>query len=501
MFIKNIQHKLKTFTALLTCTILLAACNKWLDVNPATRISEDEQFAEQQGYIDALFGAYQKMADDGSYGRVGTYGFIDVLAQLYENKSSQTTTWYGQTARYAYASASTTQQNVQASVSSIWSGYYSAIAQANYILKNVDSRKVLSGTAYNIIKGEALAIRGTIHFDLLRMFAPAYLDGANASVASIPYMEQFTVNPQAKLTMTEAFNKCETDLKAAEALLEVYQNIDQIAGNQGSTSLDLFLMYRQNHLNYWAVKAILARLYLYKGDKTNALKYAKDVINSNKFSFIAPGTLTVDATTTTSDLTFSPEHIFSLNVSNLKNAVDIYFKSSQTAAADANDLFSTKAKLTTMYETSLIGYGTDIRNPDASKSLWYQLSTAIVYNRKYYSDNTTNVKQRLIPIIRLPELYYIAAEAAPTIAEGLTYLNTVRTARLIPELSTATINTTALFDAELQKEYRKELYGEGQIWFYYKRKNVATIPDGVSNPMTQVKYTFPYPLNEIEFGL
>lgn len=494
------KYKVHTLFILACLTVFVAGCKKWLDVNPSTRISEDEQFSSRQGFIDALFGTYQKMAEETAYGRLGTYGFIDVLAQSFENKSSQTSAWYGQTARYNYTSASTSQQNVQAAIHSIWSNYYNAIAQANYILKNVDSRKILSGTAYDIIKGEALALRAFIHFDLLRMFAPAYLEGENAAVSAIPYMEQFTINPQAKLSVSEVLDKCEEDLKAAETLLAAYADIDQIADNQGSTSLDLFLMYRQNHLNYWAAKAILARLYMYKGDKINALRYALEVINSGSFHFISPVTLSVDATTVASDLTFTPEHIFSLSVSTLKTPVDLYFKSSQTASADANDLFSTKSKLSAMYETALVGYGTDIRNPDASKSLWNHLTTTIVYSKKYYSDHVSNVKQRLIPIVRLPEMYYIAAEAATTVEEGLTYLNVVREARLIPALSTATINTPELLDAELQKEYRKELYAEGQLWFYYKRKNVENIPDGIGNPMTQAKYTFPYPLNEIEFG-
>ncbi|MCH5686065.1 RagB/SusD family nutrient uptake outer membrane protein [Niabella sp. W65] len=310
MFFKDISKKM--FGVLMAATLIqgLTGCKKWLEVNPATRISEDEQFSSQQGYIDALFGTYQKMADLGAYGGLGTYRFIDVLAQYYENKSGQTNTFYGQTARYAYTSDVNTQQNVRAAISSIWSGYYGAIAQANYILKNLQQHQVLAGTAFNIVKGEALAIRAAIHFDLLRMFAPAYLNGANDTALAIPYMEQFTIEPQAKLSVGAVLAKCETDLKEAEQLLSVYPSIDQIAANQGSTSSELFLMYRQNHVNYWAAKAILARLYLYKGDKVNALKYATEVINSGRFSFINPGTLSVDATTDASDITFTPEHIF-----------------------------------------------------------------------------------------------------------------------------------------------------------------------------------------------
>ncbi|MGE9313450.1 RagB/SusD family nutrient uptake outer membrane protein [Niabella sp. CJ426] len=501
MSFKYISKKL--FGLLFAATLLqgLTGCKKWLEVNPATRVSEGEQFSSQQGYFDALFGTYQKMAELNAYGGLGTYRFIDVLAQYYENKSGQTNTFYGQTTRYAYTSDVNTQQNVRASISAIWSGYYGTIAQANYILKNVAQRNVLAGTALNIVKGEALAIRGAVHFDLLRMFAPAYLNGANDTAMAIPYMEQFTILPQARLSIGEVLTKCENDLKEAEQLLSVYPAIDQIAANQGATSAELLLAYRQNHINYWAAKAILARLYLFKGDKINALKYATEVINSGNFSFINPGTLSVDATTDASDLTFTPEHIFSLSVSNLKPAADQYFKSSQTAAADADDLFSTKAKLATMYEGTLPNYGTDIRSPDAARSIWNQLTTTIVYSKKYYSDRTNNVKQRLVPVVRLPEMYYIAAEAAPTVSTGVGYLNVVRLARLIPALSIDVVNTPALLDAELQKEYRKELYGEGQLWFWYKRKNVTTIPDGVGNPMTQAKYTFPLPLGEIEFGV
>ena len=500
----SLKYRSKKLFGLLFAAILLqglTGCKKWLEVNPATRISEDEQFSNQQGFTDALFGTYQKMAETGAYGGLGTYEFIDVLAQYYENKSGQTNTWYGQSTRYAYTSDINTQQNVRASINSLWNNYYAAIAQTNYILKNLEQKNVLSGTALNIVKGEALAIRGAIHFDLLRMFAPAYLNGTNDTAKAIPYMEQFTIQPQAKLTVGAVLAKCEADLKAAEQLLSVYPSIDQIAGNQGSSSLELLLMYRQNHMNYWAAKAILARLYLYRNDKPNALKYATDVINSGKFSFINPGTLSVDATTDGSDLTFTPEHIFSLSVSGLKIAADKYFKSSLTAAADADDLFSTKTRLATMYEGTLPNYGTDIRNPDAARSTWNQLTTTIVYTKKYHSDKATNVKQRLVPIVRLPEMYYIAAEAAPTVSSGVDYLNVVRLARLIPALSASVINTPALLDAELQKEHRKELYGEGQLWFWYKRKNIATIPDGVGNPMTQAKYTFPLPLGEVEFGI
>ncbi len=493
------QYK-KTFLLLVLalCFSGISSCKKWLNVTPATQTSEDEQFSSRQGFIDVLWGVYAKMSDVDSYGGNLSYGFLDVLAQRYENKSS-TTDWYGEAARYHYTESGGSVLDVRQTIHDIWQSSYASIAQVNYILDNIDRHKdLLGGTTYNIIKGEALALRGFLHFDLLRMFAPAYLNGQHAKTPAIPYMKDFTVVPQAKNTEDEVLTLCEADLKEAEQLLAAYPDIDQIAGNQGSTATDLFLMFRQNHLNYWAVKATLARLYQFKEDDANALKYATAVIDGGEFRFITQSEINTDPTSVDADLTFTPEHIFSLYNSDLKEIADDYFKSTSTTAGDATDLFSRRTRLNDLYEVSTTGYGTDLRSPAASQSLWSQLSASVVYTKKYYTDNPSNVKEKLIPIIKLSEMYYIAAAAAPTPQEGVKYLNTVRQARLIPLLPADTDEET--LQAELQKAYRKEFYGEGQLWFYYKRNNIVNIPGGIGNPMTEKKYVFPEPLDEIEFG-
>ncbi|MDF2191407.1 RagB/SusD family nutrient uptake outer membrane protein [Paraflavitalea sp. CAU 1676] len=473
----------------------LSSCKKWLAVDPQTVVKEEKQFANQQGFAEALTGAYMKIGTDSLYGRHTSFGTLDVLAQYYENKTS-TNNVYGQTARYNYLNEGlNATENTRANINNIWAGMYNAIALSNYILQNVDNGAI-KGNAYNIIKGEAIGLRAFLHFDLLRMFAPAYLDGANAGKPAIPFLDQFTVVPQQKKTVGEIINRCEAELLQAQQLLSVHTEIDQIAANQGSTSLDLFLMYRQNHLNYWAVKATLARLYLYKGDKAKALQFAKEVIDSKKFGFVTTAELNTDPTHINSDLTFTKEHIFSIYVSGLKTNADNYFK--QTGiSVEVADLFSTRAKLDALYETTVTGYGSDYRRVDLGR-LWTQVTTAVVYSKKYLVENLTNVKQRLVPNLRLSEMYLIAAEAAPSSTEGVGYLNTLRAARLLPALDAAI--TPANLDNEIMKEFRKEMYGEGQAFFFYKRRNTLNIPDGVGNPMSEAKYVFPFPLAEIQFG-
>lgn len=478
--------------ALICLMVVFASCNKWLDVSPKTQVQENLQFGTKQGFTDALFGIYQTAAKTEGYGRNLSFGFVDILAQQYSGMSAGAP--FGPIARYNYTDTASEKKLYE-----MFSNSYAAIAQANYVLKNIDNG-VLDAASKQIIEGESLGMRGFLHFDLVRLFAPAYAEGANATSPSLSYLEEFTVTPRARLPLDAFLANVESDLKSAEQLLSVHQSIDQIAGNQGSTSADLFLMFRQNHLNYWAVKATLARFYQYKGDKQNALKYASEVINSGKFNFVSHGSLNVDPLTELSDLTFSSEHVFSFYVSELKKLADATFKSSTSYDfyGDIRDLYTSRSVLEATYQAGIAGYGTDIRKVGVSKGLWNEINASIVYTRKYYSDNSKNVKQRLIPAIRLSEMYYIAAESSASLQEGVGYLNDVRKARLIPELPIPA--SQAVLDNEIMLEYRKEFYAEGQLFYFYKRKNVLSIPNGVGNPMNASKYVLPLPNDELQFG-
>lgn len=489
------QYRILILGGIMAAASMLGACSKWLDVMPKTQMKEDDQFSTRQGYIDALFGIYQRAATDSLYGNNLSFGLVELLAGRYENKAG-TGNWYGQLARYNYT-YNATGLNVENEIAEIWGTAYSCIAQANFILRNVeDGKPILGDQAYRIVKGESLALRAFLHFDLLRLYAPVPGDAGNGQPA-IPYMDAFTILPKERQSVGQVVSRIEAELKEAESLLSVHTDIDQIATNQNSTSADLFLMFRQNHLNYWAVKALLARLYLYKGDKVNALKYAQEVIASGKFRLMtAADIVSTDPTALNSDMTLTYEHIFSIYVSQLKRKSDDLFKPAESFNDDGRDLFSAQAKIVTMFENSQQGYGTDIRLPVQARSFWTVPTVqGNIYTRKFHADNELNIRQRLVPVIRLPEMYYIAAEASASPDDGRVFLNTVRTARGLPELD----NTTNL-QTEIMKEYRKEFYGEGQLWYYFKRNNTANIPDGVGNPMTEQKYIFPLPMDEIQFG-
>src|ERR1043165_2572195 len=91
---------------------------------------------------------------------------------------------------------------------------------------------------------------------------------------------------------------------------------------------------------------------------------------------------------------------------------------------------------------------------------------------KYNRDPDANLHDLMIPCIRLSEMYYIAAECTfeTDAAKGWDYFNTVRLNRGIGTKLSDPSKT--VFMNELLKEARKEFFGEGQMFYMYKRLNV-----------------------------
>lgn len=494
---KNILLCVINTIGIALAVLLLTGCEKWLDVRPSNQFDESEQFKSEQGYIDVLIGAYQGMTRESTYGAELSFRFVDVLAQLYENKSADG--YYGLTARYDYTAQNVKQHSPKTVIDEMWKDQYNIISQLNYLLRRLDTRPAeVSERVFDILKGEALALRAYLHFDLLRLFAPAY-STQTAEERAIPYNKAFSVSPAGVLSLNAVVKEIEQDLVASIELQEGYQFIDQIRYNLNSTSNELFLMYRQNRMNYWAAKALLARLYLYIGDKGQARKYADEVIDSKRFTLFPAAGRNFDERDSLSNISFTHEHIFSLYHSGLRDVADNFFKTS-AQEAENSDLFSTQSVLNGIYEPTSPGHSEDIRGLAGSPNRWSVHNSNVVYSKKYYSDRSSNVNQRMIPLIRLPEMYYIAAESSSSIAEGLEYLNEVRTARLLPELTAEQATDIATFQNELFKEYRKEYYAEGQLWHFFKRLHYSHIPNSVSNVSMDREYTLPIPDIELEFN-
>ena len=470
--------------ALIVMIVLMTGCKKFLDVPPKDKVPESTLFKDEQGFKEALTGVYlgmDKPANGAVYGLYTTdltMGMLSALAYHYDNATTATNSggFYINVALYAYSYPTVKQE-----IDGIWGGMYSNIANLNNILGQIDDKKaVFTRDNFNRVKGESIALRALFHFDLARMFGKSPLTGANEK--AIPYVTQFTVRPTSFSTLNAALDSCINDLLTAKELL----------GNTDTLSVlkavdDPFTSYTQNHLNYWAVQALLARVYLYKGDFDNADKYAKAVIGSNKFPLITSNVAA--ATNIVRDRTFAQEHLFSVYSSNIKNYNEGVFTVSTGLRLSQNGKNA-------VYTTGS-GNASDYRY-----NSWFDNNTT---PSKFFQDNNLPYElQGIVPVVRVSEMYYVAAECANNRSDingAVSLLNNVRQARGLNALNAGGITTTDSLSTEIMREYRKEFIQEGQAWFYYKRfnKNLNQVTLTTANIPADV-YVFPIPDREKEYN-
>jgi hypothetical protein len=470
--------------------LFFASCKKWLNVKPESQVSAEQLFSTQTGFEEALNGVYTRCSQGGEYGNELTFGFLDVLAQNY-SIPAQDYQSYLQTSIYNYGDI-----NFVSRKDTVWSGLYNAIANCNLILANIENgQKLLSAVDYGLIKGEALGMRGYLHFDLLRMFAPSYAN--NPSAPAIPYITDFSDKVTPLSTVSGALALIIKDLDSAKGLLKPVDPIlssgyvvgyssDPGATEQSNSSL--FQQSRRTRLNYYAVCGALARAYLYMGDQADALSNALEVINSQKFPWTNAADF-ISANPATIDRVMYKELLFYWYIPSMWLPLQSRFE-------DVTGSYISAGGGASLYQTGGVG-GSDLRykqwfNPisDASGSRLDLVK---------YTDST--LAPLVAPALRLSEMYYIAAECSydANPAQATAYVDSVRFHRGIGVTMSASNKQD--FMNQLVQEARKEFYGEGQIFYMYKRLNIPIVaPSGLSYPASNSIFVLPLPNDEIEFG-
>ena len=466
--------KIKTYILLLGAGLLWGSCNDWLDVQPRSQVEDTELFKTEGGYKEALAGVYSSMVSTKTYTKEMTYGFLGVLGQEWDfYYSSQ----YDDAAAYNYDAAMPTSY-----IRNIWANSYSGIANVNNLLAHVDnSPGLFSKDNHHVIKGEALALRAFLHFDLLRCFGVSY--AVNPDQPAIPYSTKLTYRVFPQLTVHEVAEKVIADLLAAEELLQTSDPI--VTGREITESIDNgYLLNRQMHLNYYAVKGLEARVYLWMGEYDKALEAANIVIDSGKFTWAKVSNLQAAY-----DRCLADEHLFGLN--NLTMTADI-----------ADEFFSDGSQYSfAVTRDRLLDYF-DNATQDYRYTFLFKSGSATHANNRYLmkydepSGSGTYYKYKM-PLLRFSEMYLIKSEIeyrnGDTDAAKAT-LNTLRVARNLPALQDLPTD----YYLELIREYRREFLGEGQLFFLYKRLNRPVILYSNVDAVEEKVYTFPLPITETE---
>lgn len=458
----------------------LASCKKWLDVPPADKFTEPQVFSTLAGVGQAINGVYLDLSKNNLYGENLTVTVLEAFAQRYNLSDSRHI--YYQFGQYAFAN-----DPVKGTLDAIWTNAYVDILNLNKFVANLDTYKgVVTANDDSLFRGEAIGLRAMLHFDLLRMFGPMY--SPDSLKAAIPYYRQVvkTISPlpQAK----QVVDSIVADLATAERLLAndpiIAQGVVMVSQNDGKD----FRRFRNYRMNYYAVKALQARVHLYRGNKAEALAAATAIIAvDGKFPWIAPAKITSDKA--------NPDRVFSTEVLFGLTSLDMYNNYKNVFSADLNDnsiLAPFDARLKTVFENN---------EGDYRYIYKWLLAGSKSYRTffKYAPPAADTARQiYMMPLVRKSEMYYIAAEAETNSTQALNYLNTVRFNRGLTNLA-STVNLAT----ELQKEYQKEFYGEGQLFYYYKRRGVTSIPNGNAQSgnvtMNATKYVFPLPLSEMQY--
>jgi len=472
--------------------ILSGACQDWLDVQPKTEVKSDLLLETESGFKDANIGCYMMMSSRSLYGRELTSGLMDVLGRQWQTEVSSS---YANILKYDYEGA-------EFMISAIWSEMYTTIANINNILENIDEKRaVFQPAVYHIFKGEALGLRAFLHFELLRIFGYGNLENHPEYLKRkcIPYVRSYSKVITEQHTVEEALAFIHQDLEAAAAELDGYDpwSPSPTPENGDLADSEGFFKNRMTRFNYWAVQATLARVYMWEGKKAEALKVARHFIDNQDhisgLAWVKENAVTAEDLYV--DRTFSTEHIFRLDITklyddNLKSLIDL---------KDGPNENYQKLYHNTMHADRR--FDSPAGDSDYRYLYLYDKTDGTKFTNIKFKNVDGASYKNMMPLIRMTEMYYIAAEclaAQGKDKEAFDLLNTVRYHRGIApayDLKAGVENV----QEQIEREYRKEFLGEGQIFYYYKRLGAANIRGAEENlvKIQENEYVLEIPEDEI----
>lgn len=420
-------------------------------------------FSTVTGFQNSLTGVYIQLKGKTLYGQNLSMGMMEYLAQHWYPNPGELSS-YLEDYNYTEAEAETT-------INSVYAGLYNTILNINNLLRFTDNG-VLKGKQYPLIKGEALALRAFCHLDILRLFGP--IPGHQTDKKMLSYATKVSKENLPMNTWKEYTDLLAKDLDEAESLLK---EVDL-----GEPMKDDYALYRQNRMNYWAVKALKARFYLWIQQKEQAKKYALEVISGDWKSLCDPEDIT-----TKKDFIASKEHLFSLHEFDLATSTEQFIYR-------AGGVYMPESYIRKRLFNSDV---TDVRINTLWKQVTETSSTRFKLMKYKQGDEVARYSTEQIPLIRLYEMYLIAIESSDNAAEYKPWVETLTKARNVTNVPL--VNSQENKDQFVLLEYNKEFYGEGQLFFQYKRRGEESIL-WADKPGTTSVYVLPLPKSEIKYN-
>lgn len=465
------------------------ACSDWLTIQPETSITAETLFKTDEGVIQGINGVYCVARDVYMPTvRLGGGSFVEYMANTYAcEEGTDHYLWANHI--YGYTDSQEDRN------SDLFMSVYNVIANLNPLINEMEkNRDQINPTVYNIVRGEALALRASLHLDLLRIYGPvpSKVDPAKKYV---PYVRVNSVKNYEYHTFDRFMDYVQVDLDSAEVLLAKSDPI-LTTSFQATEYTSYTWPFRKSRLNYYGVLGLQARAALWRGDKEKALRYAKLV----KEAKTPDGNLQIRLTTPSdnvadynvTDLSHYSEHVcgikcetFDFNDSSWSTRKLALFNLPDFRVVLYGDNYKDDLRYKHFWRT---GSGTWYA-PDGSILPEYKLLSITIGKFSDFTPINTLCKKNF-PIMRLPEIYFIIMECG-----------SLEEANLLYKEYCAARNITYVPLTEEDRQERiilesiREYVGEGQNFYMYKRNNVKRMVGGTTD-CSEEQYIVPIPKSE-----
>lgn len=303
-----------------------------------------------------------------------------------------------------------------------WADFYLVINTANSIITSVPDIAGISTSDRNYYLGQAYFIRGLAYFDLLRQYGEFDVPDSQYGV---PITTEPILSPTslARSSVADSYGRVIADLGEAEQLLAY-----------GGT---------RSYATRAAVEALLAKVYLYRGNYDEAFNYADRVIKNSGYSLL-------DSYNDLYLIKGNNESILELEFSEQdQNTFNITMLTSPPEVAVSEELYDG-------FETS-----------DSRSQLFSLGSDGNIKCLKY--GTSPNLGSSNVILLRLAEMYLIRAEALARnndFENAIADINILRDrAGVNPLVAVDFTGLEEVLDAILNEKRLEFAFENGSYWF------------------------------------
>lgn len=475
---KNSNRYIKIFLGVLFIGLTLFSCKDFLVEDPKDRVALSNYYTTESDAVSAVNSIYAWLgAYDFTYGNTAgiyhsTFWVAQGLASDEMNNNQFGTPDLDQLATF-------TSNSENGSVLDIWRIHYKTIYAANMAVVRIPKIE-MDETLRERLVDEAKFLRGLLYFNMVRLY----------NQVPLLLSEEASLTPDVA-TSDEIYAQIIQDLTDAENLPASYPTG---SGLGRATS--------------GAAKALLAKVYLTRGEYQKSADKALEVINSNRYQLWEDYADVFKLSSRN-----GKEAVFSVGFGDGDGAISFWevgqFNVRLLPAALSNEIPGVtntqgwQVATPHLYNSFAsedrrrnVTFMTQINKPDGSV-----VNLDKIYFKKYWdeaADPTAGGSKNDFPVLRYSDVLLMFAESNAQLGnseQANTYLNMVRNRAELPSVSLT--SKEELLDAILL-ERRKEFAAEGHRWFDLVRTNKLAEKVNEAKGITPGTdyYLFPIPLRE-----